>query len=929
VSDFRRFSTVDNQLNKIAEISGDGVIDGWEILEGDIFPFITVTAGRGLIKKYYVTTFGDKDFEISPGGTFHVYAQRKSGVIGSTGPKSDIVSISYIDAGAPSKPVGFHVSIDSIPGTWVSPFIINLSWNANTEVDLDHYELEYSVDGVTYVILDNTIDKSLLVYEDEVDEDINNFYRLYAVDQSGHRSDPALGNIATPLSSISPPDPIEVIMTSSEAAVNILWKRPPNINFDNISQWIITWVELNTDGTNKSSTSSNKIVNKNLYYDRLDDLSIGLQYKVTIQSQDTKSRLSGGITQIVVPQPNQAPRDPQGIAYSMESDSEGVKVNLSWVPGETPYDPLPSYKFIIYTTVNGQPESIGRSVPPGETQKSISLYQLNGEDNIWHPIPEDTLVTFRITAVSGPPNSGFESFGNNIRFETALFSVPLRLGELRSSFDSNKGTITVTWINQFDTNSVNIIVKRDDLEDAYQIEKSLIDVTLIDSETSYVFDAILDHKYIISATPLNINGVSGPTSEITEFTNIGAALDLPEIPDTLEAQVGDSEIKLSWSGSKTLYTDKYRIYRRVGNISLVSSDWFIVDTLPSNLDSFSDFGLTNDQVYSYYITSLDIYGRESLHLPDEVINLNFVEVTPVSSGILTEPFNVQTTLLGTQVFISWESISEEFDGFTIYRSINNLYEWESIATVENNVLSYTDIKLTMIDGTIFYYMVDKSINDSDIIVQTSNIAPESSIYLSKIITSNSTITSIDNSVRRTVANLSDPIAEYTNMFLLPHVHKELTLFDPERIDLNPELIVTDWTTVDGRIFTTEETDITGSSYIVKVDNRFPTVFFQVDADTRRLIFSEAIVPFDEETGTLLGEIPNIEVKVIGIEEVQNTLDKSRFDKFHARQIQFGRLNKEQMPTLGHEGRIRELLLPDRFALERYSNHTIYAHRGNR
>ena len=161
----------------------------------------------------------------------------------------------------------------------------------------------------------------------------------------------------------------------------------------------------------------------------------------------------------------------------------------------------------------------------------------------------------------------------------------------------------------------------------------------------------------------------------------------------------------------------------------------------------------------------------------------------------------------------------------------------------------------------------------------------------------------------------DPLAEYTSRFLLPHRHTGLDA-EPTRIDLNPELIITDWETIDGRIFTTDEDDILGTSYVVKVNDRFPSIFFQIDATNRRLIFSEPIVEVDDETGNVVGEVPNIEVTVLGIEEVQGVLPSFRFDEIHARQIQFGALNAEQLPDISHEGRLREPLLPSRYLLER-------------
>jgi len=164
----------------------------------------------------------------------------------------------------------------------------------------------------------------------------------------------------------------------------------------------------------------------------------------------------------VTPQPSAAPRDPQALAFTMEESGSGVQVNLSWTDGDTPYDPADTFRYKIYLTVDGQGESLGIDVPIGFTEEQVSLYTFDLIE--YFPIPEDTLVTFRITALD---NAGFESFGNYIRFVTGLFSMPLRLSNLQAEFDFNNRTINITWGNQTDTNDVLMVIEDDDTTDEY------------------------------------------------------------------------------------------------------------------------------------------------------------------------------------------------------------------------------------------------------------------------------------------------------------------------------------------------------------------------------------------------------------------------------------------------------------------------------
>jgi hypothetical protein len=925
VADKRRFSTIDNQLWRIAEIIGDGRIDGWEV-EETTFPEVRVTAGSGIIDGYFINTFDDQLFELSANGVFYFFAQRRVGITGAEGPKSELASVGYTDAGPPADVTGFALSSPD-------PFTVFLEWTANTDDDLDHYDIERSEDGIDYELID-TADSDDISYEDSVDEDTTYYYRFYAVDQSGNRSTTAAtGTITTALSTSPPPNPLEVLMERSEYGINVLWKRPP-MDFTKVQEYRVTW---NAIAPHEAALPREAVpvsfpalpsgefhtVNRNLYYDRIDELTPGQQYRVTLQTIDTKGRVSTGVERIVTPQPTPAPPDPTGIAWSFEEAPSGVQINLSWIEGDTPYDPATSYRFKIYLTVDGQSPAIGMDVPIGLTQEQINLYTLDLVNYL--PIPEDTLVTIRLTALD---EAGHESFGAWVRFETALLTLPRRLRDISAEFDPGTQSILVEWSNWPETDDVRIEIFYDNLEDAYVGDQEILDTYLGKAERYLLENVELESRYTFHLTPYNEDDIAGPTTAVVELTVIPDGLPLPEPPRNIEVKSGDGQVTLNWDQSVTAYTSAYQLYRKVGPVTVDEEDWTLLDEMDATILTFTDFGLQNDQIYSYYIAATDVYGRESLHLPDGAINLNFVEVIPKQEGILTPPTNVDLTLLPTnRIFISWESLLEEFDAFSIYRSINNLHSWELLATVPKDQFSYTDIELPLVDGTVFYYVVSKTFNDSDIVVQSTGSAPENSIYLATVTTDGSSIVSIDVSDRRDIKDLEDPLAEYTNTYLLPHRHREILAYDPDRIDLNPQLIVTDWTTYDGRIWFTEEEDISGTGYIVKIDGRIPSVFYSVDAVGRRLIFSEPVASVDE-FGEIEGDPPEIEVRVLGVEEVQNVLDDNHIEGLHARQVQIGEMAKSQIPEINHEGRIRETLLPKRFLLERLSNYQFIVPQGD-
>jgi len=919
IADMRRFSTVDAQFNSMTDIIGDGRIDGWEI-EPQTFPNIRITQGSGIIDGHYVVTFDDQDFELSANGTFYAYAQRRVGISGTVGPRSDVASVTYNDSGAPAAPSGFTATNPSSPD--VDPYFnVQLAWTANTEVDFDHYEIERLTSPSSTFVFVASVEDGTTTYIDSVDEDTSFTYRLYAVDESGFRSPASTDTHTTSLSPALPPDPMETTMPPSEGAINILWKRPATLAFDKIASWSLAWVRLNSDGTEIPATQQSKTIDRTVFNDRLDNLLNGEVYRITLKTVDNKGRVSGGISRDVSPQLSTAPKDPEAISVVETELVEGsVILDFDWIDGADEYDPLVPYRYNIYVTVDGQQESQAIFVPIGESDQRVELYTFDGVN--FTSIPQNTLITFRFTSLS---QNGIESAGNYVRFITTNFATPNPVAGLESDFNAESGKVSVTWVNPSGIADITIKVVADDLGDDYP------DVTLIDGSIGlieqYIFDGELNHTYTITVTPVDADGVTGPANVIVEVTTLPGGFPPPELPREIFFQSGDRQISFSWTASSSFAAATYNIYRKSGVVSTTASDWSLIDNVPKNKLQFVDYGLENNEVYAYYITAVDIYGQESLHLPDEAVNLNFFESVPKAVGILTEPDNVQVSLVGDDILITWESLLEEFDAFTVYRSVGNLHSWEAIADLDRNTTSYTDLDLPLIDGTTFSYTVGKTINDSDIVVQASNVAPESSILLGSITLDGSTFSTPDVSGRRDIKDLVDPLSEYTDTYILGHRHRGVERFDPERIDLNPELIITDWDTVDGRIFTTGELDISGTGHIVKINGRFPTVLFEVDQTTNRLIFTEPLVDVDE-FGNVIGELPAIEVRVLGIEEIQGELDTSRFDNIHARQVVFGRLSKEQMPDIDHEGRIREKLLPKSYLLERFSNHTFIVPQGN-
>ncbi len=96
----------------------------------------------------------------------------------------------YAYPGVPDPPTGLEA-------TSAQNEVIPLTWNANTETDLDHYNI-YRAPGDTFFVFLTTCTESSYLDED-VSNGVNYSYRITAVDEDGYESLPSSVVYATPM----------------------------------------------------------------------------------------------------------------------------------------------------------------------------------------------------------------------------------------------------------------------------------------------------------------------------------------------------------------------------------------------------------------------------------------------------------------------------------------------------------------------------------------------------------------------------------------------------------------------------------------------------------------------------------------------------------------------------------------------------------
>jgi len=890
---------------------------------------------------FYVTTENDITFDdsfISAPGTYYIFAKRVFGIVGDIGGPSELLTVSIVDVTAPAMPANFVVTSPIDNMDLASELMtVELTWDANTETDFDSYNVYRSVPGGDFELIDTLTTTSYS--DDDVFENTTYDYRLSAVDQSGNESGFATGSATTPISNVLPANPLNYELHITDDAINILWERPATMLLSQINSYLITYQRLDTD--NSVLETQNYSVSSSTLHSRIAGLTNEHTYRVTIQTVDTLGRASEGLSKNGTPRKDGAPPDPVSLAVTEQGSESGpnsVKLSLSWVPGGDEYETATDVTYRVYFTIAGVHDT-QESLPieTGIDQLTLDVAAVPfADENV--TVPEETMVTVRITCMAV---GGAESLGSYYRLKTSLYASTNALRNVTISYDTR--TIRVDWHNNPDTEQIRIRVERRPSDEPYD-EPILVSEETVGRIWLYVISRPdLGFTYYVYLTPINENGDEGPTTMVSQITLTDDELALPERPSNLQISTFYKSAHLEWHEPTSDLIEFYRIYRSDGRYSLNYDDYALIDTLTTGISDFTDYGLEDGEAYTYYMTSVDIFGRESLHLDTGYSNVGMISVTlPVYEGETFSVIDATAVVSDFDVILSWSvtALGEPVDSFEILRSIGNLHSFVSVATVDFETgvtdYTYTDVGIITQSNINYFYYIRKISNDAQILKpQTSSVAPDNSICLGRVVLSATDYTTIDTSCRRNIANMAAPLEEWTLAELLKHIHQGNIRYaetingieyitdtvQPDPIDLNPSLVVTNWTTLDGAVFTTTEDISSGSIYVVKVDGLFPKIHYEIDEANKQIIFAENVIAVDPETGEISGTV-DIELTVLGIEEVTNKLQSFRFDNINAQQIGYSRLVQAQIPDLSHEGRMREQLIPQRTALTRYDNNNF-------
>lgn len=906
--DQRRFRQIDSHLAFIADIIGSGVIDGWTLSESSHLT-LNVSSGWGIVDRRVTRTFGNQLKSILDNNTVYLWMKRRSGVVGQVSAFSDMKSFEYSDVSAPDVPSDLSVSSRTTS-------TISLDWNINSQLDFDVFYVYRSSNNMDF---EKIGEASTSDYTDSGLEDNSTYYyKISSVDKSGNESAKCTSISASTLEDTSSPsDPASVEVVASDTAVHFVWRAAA---VGSIDHYLVEYEPITAEGISAGDSSS-VIVSSTRRYVTISGLLNGQKYKFVLKSVGTNDIESFGITKYATPISQFGPRDVSDISLTdIEGDGtiSDIVLSVSWTPFSDPYvSDVAEYYEVQLKEFDGDNGVILSEwiVVRNADEVDIKVFPyLNNGSLVYKSIEERKEYYVTVRSVDA---DGLKSAGKKAVYSTRCFFKPNPVTMLSVTQLDNQN-LEFSWINStsiFQNNLITVISTNldntslsEDIVVSYDIGKS--------TKYSITSGIAVNTSYSLSIIVVDEFGNASESKSISfEIPNL-SDISNPPVPTRQIGISGDRQATLSWNKAAIEYVSGYRIYRSSERSSYVSGNFERVDTVDSDVYTFTDYGIDNDSVYVYFVTTVDAYGKESLNpIDDGFFDYNLINISPSRTGDMSHPEGLVLSDNGSSgLLLSWQPTGGVFDGYEVYRSINTRSDFEQIATVSPSITYYEDANCLIKNGT-YYYLVRKFRNEADLVVVESETDISGAIYIGTVITSSGVMT-FDISSVRNLKNLRDPVLEETDSRIADHKHAYYSDVDDRRINLGDSVTVEDWTTSDYQQYFTD-TDISDTTTFSVLLNGEKSenvgIFYVLDKDEQRLTFERRLAR-GNRTNQQISEFPFASppvVKVVfeNLAEVQEILPKERLEGASAQQVSVGLVQSRQIQSINHEGRVRERLVP--------------------
>ena len=342
----------------LTAISGNGVVDlSWmdntetDFHHYDVYRSLTSGSGYSKINSSDVSVSNYTDNTVTNGTTYYYIVKATDNSSNESSASNEATGFPR-DTSPPGAPTGLSV-------TAIGDRLVRLSWTANTEPDVDSYNVYRSTaPGSGYArIATGVTGVTIVTYDDTtVFNGIPYYYRVTAVDTSGNESpysdDEASG---TPLDSDPPDAPTGIYATAGDSEIIIDWIDNTEYDLDNYRVYRST-----TSGFTPGPPTFINSVTSSEYTDS--GLTNGTTYYYRIKAEDTSSNLSQPSDQV-----SATPSDltPPSTPTNLTATASDGQVELDWDDNAEP--DLQDYNiyrsttsgssYILIDSVSGTPPS--------------------------------------------------------------------------------------------------------------------------------------------------------------------------------------------------------------------------------------------------------------------------------------------------------------------------------------------------------------------------------------------------------------------------------------------------------------------------------------------------------------------------------------------------------------------------------------------
>ena len=881
--DKSRFTILDNQIYSISDVVGDGVINGLIVSQSGELS-LNISVGFAMINGVVTRMFGDKEIPLQDNSVTSIYFQNQvadkpgNKLIGGFGPFSSMVSANWENTNLPSAPN--NVLIDDVFYNSVV-----LGWDFNSELDIDYYKIQRSIDNSTYIDLGTTSSNSYT--DNNVSENTMYYYRVFAVNTSNKVSSGSDVIHTTTLVDLSvPPNPIYVLVFPRNEKLQVVWEKPNNNKIDSYridiqavsSEYVATGQIVTFD---VSSYSNSYII---------DNLSNNQLYIVTVYSVSNNNVFSSGLSVYKSPLFDNGPSELQSlsvIGVLSKSDSKSIQLKISGLPGYDPYKPY-SVKYLVTIIENGT--IFSATIP---VVFNTDIYVQTFYDSSTGNCRKIKTNTDYIVLVQGVDANGNINNGIICKTNTGTLVSPAAPSNLIANLNNPTfGSISFFWQNSKDDFVYNLLTIK-----AYPMDGSpsiiVVDNLNCQKSTAYILTNVSSgNEYTIEITAIDSNGLRSSTSNLVVSYLFSTGF-RPPAATNFGAMGGDGQVLVTWS-PPTNFTDivNYKIWRSIYR----DNEYIPVGIVGPDRYYFLDFTVSNNTEYAYFVTIVDSNGLESLNpIDDNYYSYVLASAFPISHIDFSTIVGVQTSVTGSGVNLTWELDNTNYDGYEIYRSKGDSSSWSKIGSSVPQSISFID-KAVLEDGQdTYYYMLRKFINEGKIVTSILS-QPDNSIILASVVTENGVINEITD-LACDLSSLSCVLDSFFAKKINSHIHS-LTSSSDKRIDLSENLIISRWVSNETKtVFTTQERFDGATSYSLYIDDLLVSGNYILDTINRRITFDSSVTS------------NNIKLLCGGLNETSNELLSEQVGTLSASQPDRGEIANWQIPMINHAGRQHEQLFP--------------------